>query len=71
MKSVGPVVTAVCELDSVHSLEQWRLQSQLRVQTFPLSLEDIFLELFENTQGRSEVDEASMGREKVFEGTYE
>ncbi len=71
MKSVGPVVTAVCELDSVHSLEQWRQQSQLRVQTFPLSLEEIFLELFENTQGRSEVDEASRGREKIFRGTYE
>ena len=30
-----------------------------------------FLELFENTQGRSEVDEASRGREKIFGGTYE
>jgi hypothetical protein len=29
-----------------------------------LSLEEIFLELFENTQGRSEVDEASRGARK-------
>ena len=63
--------TIVVSLDSAHSLEQWRLQSQLRVQIFPLNLEEIFLELFENTQGRSEVDEASRGREKIFGGTYE
>ena len=65
MKSVGPVVTAVCELDSIHLLEEWRQQSQLRVQTFPLSLEEIFLELFENTQWRPEVSETSMDHEET------
>lgn len=71
MKSVGPVLTAVCELDSIHLLEEWSQQSQLRVQTFPLSLEEIFLELFENTQWRPEVSEASKDRETTFGRTYE
>lgn len=71
MESVGPVVTAVCELDSDKLLEEWRQQSQLRVQNFPLSLEEIFLELFENTQWRSEANEASANSESQFGGIYE
>ena len=71
MESVGPVVTAVCELDSEQLLEEWRQQSQLRVQTFPLSLEEIFLELFENKQWRSEAKKASSDCTLQFGGIYE
>lgn len=70
-ESVGPVVTAVCELDSESLLEEWKQQSQLRVQTFPLSLEEIFLELFENTQGRTQTEHASVHNEQFFGGIYE
>jgi ABC-2 type transport system ATP-binding protein len=49
-ESMGPVTTAVCELESEQILEGIQLPHGARIQIFPMSLEEIFLELFNNQQ---------------------
>jgi len=70
-EQTGPVVTAICELDSEYLLDDMRQRPGVRVQTFPLSLEEIFLELFENSQWRSGAQDKVTIFEENNGGTYE
>jgi len=45
-RTEGPVVTAIVRLESETQLDDVRALDGVRVQTFPLGLEDIFIELF-------------------------
>ena len=70
-ESTGPVMTAICELDSEHLLDEMSEQSGVRVQSFPLSLEEIFLELFENKDWQSQAREDAISVNDNFGGQYE
>jgi ABC-2 type transport system ATP-binding protein len=70
-ESIGPVMTAICELESEHLLQEMEKQPGIRVQSFPLSLEEIFLELFENKDWQSHATEEAMPVDENFGGYYE
>lgn len=70
-ESTGPVVTAICELESDYALNEIGKQPGVRVQSFPLSLEEIFLELFENKEWKTHSSENALKEEEIFGGKYE
>jgi len=54
----GPVVTAIARIDQESALDALRAQPGLRVQTFPLSLEDVFIEML-GPEARAELAEVA------------
>lgn len=56
-ETAGPVVTAVVRLASDAQLDELRRMPGVRVNVFPLGLEDIFIELFGTESGESFTEE--------------
>lgn len=54
-ESSGPVINAIVRLETDHQLNEIRQIPGVRVNIFPLSLEDIFIELFKSKQEFKEV----------------
>ena len=49
-EQVGSVVTAVCRLANDHQLDFLREEPGVRVEIFPMGIEDIFVEVFESVE---------------------
>ena len=54
----GPVITAVARLEKESALDELRAQPGVRVQTFPLNLEELFIEML-GPEAREELTEVA------------